>query len=44
MAEYKHGEMDIHVQEKTFEGFIRWLTRSTIVILLFLVFLAIVGG
>ncbi len=24
MAEYKHGEMDITTQEKTFEGFIRF--------------------
>ena len=44
MADHKHGEMDITVQEKTFESFVNWVTRSTIGILIFLVFLAIVGG
>ena len=29
MAEHKHGEMDITVQEKTFEGFI----RATIIVI-----------
>lgn len=24
MADHKHGEMDISVQEKTFEGFLKW--------------------
>ncbi|MDU9005661.1 aa3-type cytochrome c oxidase subunit IV [Sedimentitalea todarodis] len=41
MAEYKHGEMDIEVQTKTFEGFMRFTTWSVICILAFLVFLAI---
>ena len=44
MAEYKHGEMDISEQEKTFEGFISTTTKATIVILLILVFLALVGA
>jgi len=44
MAEHKHGEMDISVQEKTFEGFISMTTKATIVILLILVFLALVGA
>ena len=25
MGEYKHGSMDISEQEKTFDGFIKWL-------------------
>ncbi|MBE1285754.1 MAG: aa3-type cytochrome c oxidase subunit IV [Rhodobacteraceae bacterium] len=41
MAEHKHGEMDITVQEKTFDGFINFTKWSTIVILLIIVFLAI---
>lgn len=37
--EYKHGEMDITDQEKTFQGFIRffvWLFGISIGILIFL--------
>ncbi len=41
MAEHKHGEMDIEVQEKTFDGFMRFTTWSVVVILLILVGLAI---
>jgi len=41
MAEHKHGEMDVTAQEKTFEGFMRWVTNGAIVCILFLVFLAI---
>jgi hypothetical protein len=41
MAEHKHGEMDIEVQEKTFDGFMRFTTWSVVVILLVLVGLAI---
>ena len=44
MAEHKHGEMDISVQEKTFEGFMSMVTKATIGILVFLVFLALVGA
>ncbi|WP_424930388.1 aa3-type cytochrome c oxidase subunit IV [Amaricoccus tamworthensis] len=39
MAEHKHGEMDISVQEKTFEGFIKFFTYlfgSAIAVLIFL--------
>ena len=39
MADYKHGEMDITEQKKTFEGFIRvsiWVVVISIAILLFL--------
>lgn len=42
MAEYKHGEMDITEQEKTFEGFLRWSAcvaiASIVVLILFALF------
>lgn len=44
MAEYKHGDMDIKEQEKTFDGFMGLVTKSVIVIVLFLIFLAMVNG
>lgn len=44
MAEYKHGSMDIEDQEKTFEGFVKIIARSTVVILVVLILLAIFNG
>ncbi|MBU2981876.1 aa3-type cytochrome c oxidase subunit IV [Lentibacter algarum] len=44
MSDHKHGEMDIKVQEQTFDGFIKFMTRSTIVIIVALVVIAILGG
>lgn len=44
MAEHKHGEMDTSVQEYTFNGFMKYVTRGTIVILVFLVLLAMING
>ncbi|MBW4710560.1 aa3-type cytochrome c oxidase subunit IV [Roseobacter sp. YSTF-M11] len=41
MADHKHGEMEITTQEKTFDGFMRFTTKSVIVILLLLVGMAI---
>lgn len=43
MADDTHdqGSMDIETHEKTFAGFMRWVTNTTIVILVLLVFLAI---
>ena len=41
MAEHKHGEMDISVQEKTFDGFMNMVTKTTIGIIVLLVFLAL---
>lgn len=41
MADYKHGDMKIDEQNKTFEGFIRWTTRVVIAIVVVLLFLAI---
>ncbi|MGA1181247.1 MAG: aa3-type cytochrome c oxidase subunit IV [Marivivens sp.] len=44
MAEHKHGTMNINAQEKTFDGFISFVTKSVIVILIAVVFLALVGA
>jgi hypothetical protein len=44
MAEHKHGTMNINGQEKTFDGFISFVTKSVIVILIAVVFLALVGA
>lgn len=44
MADHKHGDMDITVQEKTFDGFMKMVTRVAIGIIIFLIFLALVGG
>ena len=44
MADHKHGEMDTSVQEKTFDGFMSMVSKGTIGIIIFLIFLALVGG
>ncbi|WP_296417065.1 aa3-type cytochrome c oxidase subunit IV [Pseudooctadecabacter sp.] len=44
MADHKHGEMDIKVQEKTFEGFMSMVTKGTVIIIVALIFLALVGA
>lgn len=44
MADQKHGEMDITAQEKTFDSFVWFISRGTIAIIVFLVFLALVNG
>lgn len=41
MADHKHGEMDIEVQEKTFDGFMRFTTKTVIVILVVIIGMAI---
>ncbi|MEO1537343.1 MAG: aa3-type cytochrome c oxidase subunit IV [Pseudomonadota bacterium] len=41
MSEHKHGEMDISVQEKTFNGFVTWSKNVAIVSIGILIFLAI---
>lgn len=40
MAEHEHGSMDITDQEKTFNGFMSFATRTTVVILVILVLMA----
>lgn len=44
MAKHEQGKMDIEVQEKTFEGFVKVVSWGTVVILVFLVFLAMING
>lgn len=45
MAEdHKHGEMEIHDQEKTFNGFIKATTYSVVAIFVVLVVIAILGA
>jgi hypothetical protein len=44
MAEHKHGTMDTRVQEKTFEGFIKFMVRSAIAIIVVVVLLAMFGA
>ena len=44
MTNHEHGSMDIKAHEKTFIGFVKFMTYSIILILLAVVFLAIVGG
>jgi len=41
MAEHEHGTMDTKVQEKTFDGFMSFVTKCVIVILLILVVMLI---
>lgn len=41
MADHKHGDMDVDTQEKTFDGFMRFTTRSVIVIVVLIVLMAI---
>lgn len=44
MAEHKHGEMDTTAKEDTFNGFVTFATRSIIVIVVTLIFLALING
>jgi len=44
MAEHKHGEMNIDVQEKTFNGFINWSTRVALFSIAALIFMALVNS
>ena len=38
---HKHGEMDIHSQEDTFNGFVKFLTNAIILCIAIVVFLAL---
>ncbi|SPJ23517.1 aa3-type cytochrome c oxidase subunit IV [Palleronia abyssalis] len=44
MAKHSHGSMNIETQEKTFDAFIKWVTRTTIVIIVALILLGLVNG
>lgn len=41
MAEHEHGSMNSETQQKTFDGFMSFVTKAVIVILGILLFLAI---
>ena len=42
--EHNHGAIDTEVQENTFAGFINWPTKTVILCILALVFIALVNG
>lgn len=44
MADYKHGEMDITTQEKTFDGFVSLVSKSAMIAVGLLIFIALVNG
>ena len=44
MAEFKHGTMDVRVQEKTFEGFIKVAVRSLMAIFVILLIMVVFGA
>lgn len=44
MSDHKHGEMDIEVQEKTFEGFVRAVAWSCVAIIGVLVLIALINA
>lgn len=44
MSDHKHGEMDISVQEKTFEGFMKYVTWGAVVSIGILIFAGLVNG
>lgn len=44
MSDYKHGEMDITEQEKTYGGFIKTIVIVTVLSLATLIFLALVNS
>ncbi|WP_270727426.1 aa3-type cytochrome c oxidase subunit IV [Shimia sp. Alg240-R146] len=44
MAEHEHGTMDTKVQEKTFEGFVKWSIGVAAVSIAALIFMALVNS
>lgn len=44
MAEHEHGKMDIDTQQKTFDGFMRWVTWGAAISIGLLVFIGLVNG
>lgn len=41
MSDHIHGEMDTKTQEKVFDGFMKFTTRSVIAIIALFVFMAV---
>ncbi len=44
MSDHKHGSMDTSVQEKTFDGFLKYVTWGAVVSIGILIFAALVNG
>lgn len=44
MADHKHGEMDTTNQEKTFDGFVKFMAWSAIIVIVVLILLAMING
>ena len=44
MADHEQGKMDIRVQEKTFDGFIRMATWGAIIAVCVLIFMALTNA
>lgn len=44
MSDHKHGEMDIEVQEKTFDGFMTMVSRMAVFCVAVLIFAYLVNG
>ena len=44
MAEHKHGSMDTKVQEETFNGFVSWSVKISLLSIGILVFMALVNS
>lgn len=44
MNDHKHGEMDTTEQDKTFDAFLWFVSRGTIVVILILIFMALVNA
>lgn len=44
MASHEHGKMDITEQQKTFDGFIRWVVWGAAISIGVLIFLALVNA
>jgi hypothetical protein len=44
MSDHKHGEMDISVQEKTFNGFLSMTAKGAIISICILIFAGLVNG
>ena len=44
MAEHKHGSMDTKVHEETFNGFISWSVKISLLSIGILVFMALVNS
>lgn len=42
--EYAHGRMDVTSQEKTFDTFLKFVTRAVIIIVIALVFVALINA